>query len=89
MNFAVLPPEINSLRMFLGAGPAPMLEASVAWSALADELASSADSFASVTSNLAGQAWQGPAAEAMLLAAAPYRKLLAEAAARALSLIHI
>ncbi|TQQ67841.1 PPE domain-containing protein, partial [Vibrio cholerae] len=45
MNFAVLPPEINSLRMFLGAGPAPMLEASVAWSALADELASSADSF--------------------------------------------
>ncbi|REL60594.1 PPE domain-containing protein, partial [Mycobacterium tuberculosis] len=25
MNYSVLPPEINSLRMFTGAGSAPML----------------------------------------------------------------
>ncbi|WP_214508843.1 PPE domain-containing protein, partial [Mycobacterium tuberculosis] len=25
MSFVVLPPEINSLRMFIGAGTAPML----------------------------------------------------------------
>ncbi|MXI71719.1 PPE domain-containing protein, partial [Mycobacterium tuberculosis] len=27
MNYSVLPPEINSLRMFTGAGSAPMLAA--------------------------------------------------------------
>ncbi|ORB29914.1 PPE domain-containing protein, partial [Mycobacterium persicum] len=31
MNFAVLPPEINSLRMFGGAGSAPMLAAASAF----------------------------------------------------------
>ncbi|WP_152312256.1 PPE domain-containing protein, partial [Mycobacterium tuberculosis] len=30
MNYSVLPSEINSLRMFTGAGSAPMLAASVA-----------------------------------------------------------
>ncbi|WP_250663014.1 PPE domain-containing protein [Mycobacterium tuberculosis] len=39
MNYSVLPPEINSLRMFTGAGSAPMLAASVAWDGLAAELA--------------------------------------------------
>ena len=34
----VLPPEINSLRMFSGAGSAPMLEAAAAWQGLAEEL---------------------------------------------------
>jgi PPE-repeat protein len=34
MNFAVLPPEINSLRMFTGMGSAPMLEAATAWVSL-------------------------------------------------------
>ncbi|WP_414628084.1 PPE domain-containing protein, partial [Mycobacterium tuberculosis] len=28
MTYSVLPPEINSLRMFTGAGSAPMLAAS-------------------------------------------------------------
>lgn len=83
VNFSVLPPEINSLRMFLGAGSAPMLEASVAWSGLAEELGSAADSFSSVTTNLAGQAWQGPAAQAMARAARPYADFLRAASVRA------
>lgn len=60
MNYAVLPPELNSLRMFTGAGSAPMLAAAVAWDGLAAELGSAASSFGSVTSDLASQAWQGP-----------------------------
>ncbi|WP_152344562.1 PPE family protein, partial [Mycobacterium tuberculosis] len=76
MNYSVLPPEINSLRMFTGAGSAPMLAASVAWDGLAAELAVAASSFGSVTSGLAGQSWQGAAA-------APYAGWLAAAAARA------
>lgn len=53
MNYAVLPPELNSLRMFTGAGSAPMLAAAVAWDGLAAELGSAASSFGSVTSDLA------------------------------------
>ena len=35
MNFSVLAPEINSARMFSGAGSAPMLNAAAAWDGLA------------------------------------------------------
>lgn len=80
MSFFTLPPEINSLRMFLGAGSGPMLAAAAAWEGLADELAAAAQSFQSVTAGLAGQAWQGPAAQAMAAAAAPYAGWLAAAA---------
>ncbi|CMG51229.1 Conserved protein of uncharacterised function%2C PPE family protein (PPE40) [Mycobacterium tuberculosis] len=31
VNFSVLPPEINSGRMFFGAGSGPMLAAAAAW----------------------------------------------------------
>lgn len=57
----VLPPEINSLRMFSGAGSEPMLEATAAWEGLSTELGAAADSFGPVTSWLTGQAWQGAA----------------------------
>ena len=70
MSFFALPPEINSLLMYSGAGSGPMLEAAAAWNGLAAELSSAAESFTSVTSGLAGQAWQGAAAAAMAAAAA-------------------
>jgi PPE-repeat protein len=83
VNFSMLPPEINSARLFSGAGSAPMMAAATAWNGLADELSAAASSFASVTSGLADQAWQGPAAQAMAAAAAPYTGWLNAAAARA------
>ncbi|MBX9641200.1 MAG: PPE family protein, partial [Mycobacteriaceae bacterium] len=81
-SFFTLPPEINSLRMFLGAGSTPMLQAAAAWDGLAAELSTAAQSFGSVISNLAGQAWQGTASAAMAAAAAPYAGWLAAAAAQ-------
>ncbi len=72
VNFSVLPPEINSGRMFFGAGSGPMLAAAAAWDGLAAELGLAAESFGLVTSGLAGgsgQAWQGAAAAAMVVAA--------------------
>jgi PPE-repeat protein len=83
MNFSVLAPEINSARMFSGAGSAPMLNAAAAWDGLASELGSAASSFSSVTSGLASQAWQGPASAAMMAAAAPYARWLSAAATQA------
>ncbi|WP_152531588.1 PPE domain-containing protein, partial [Mycobacterium sp. UM_CSW] len=65
MNFAVLPPELNSARMFAGPGQGPMLAVASAWDGLAEELRAAAGSFASVTAELAGEAWAGPAAAAM------------------------
>jgi len=84
MSFLVLPPEINSARLYLGgAGPGPMLEAATAWDGLAGELGSAAGSFGSVTSGLVGAGWQGAAATAMAGAAAPYVGWLSTAAAQA------
>jgi PPE-repeat protein len=83
MNFSVLPPEVNSARMFSGAGSAPMLEAAAAWDGLAYELGSAASSFSAVTSGLTEQAWQGPASAAMTAAAAPYTRWLSAAATQA------
>ncbi|WP_155771924.1 PPE domain-containing protein, partial [Mycobacterium asiaticum] len=78
MSFSVLPPEINSLRLFSGAGSAPMLAAAGAWAGLADELGLAAESFASVTGSLVDQVWQGAAASAMAAAAVPYAGWLGE-----------
>ena len=83
VNFAMLAPEINSLRMFTGAGSAPMLDAAAAWDGLAPSWARRRSSFSSVTSGLTGQAWQGPASAAMTAAAAPYAGFLSTASARA------
>ncbi len=83
MNFSVLPPEVNSARIFSGAGSTPMLNAAAAWDRLASELGSAASSFSSVTSGLTDQAWQGPASAAMTAAAAPYARWLSAAAAQA------
>lgn len=80
MSFFTLPPEINSLRMFIGAGSMPMLEAAAAWEGLAEELGTAAQSFSSVTAGLTGQAWQGAASAAMAAAAAPYAAWLNAAA---------
>jgi PPE-repeat protein len=72
LDFAALPPEINSGRMYSGAGSAPMVAAGAAWSELADEMRSAAASYSSVISSLTGSSWQGPAAASMAAAAAPY-----------------
>jgi hypothetical protein len=81
MQFPTLPPEINTLRMLSGAGSGPMMQAAQAWQSLGNSLRSASSSFQNVTSNLAGGAWQGAAAQAMTQAAAPYVAWLTAAAA--------
>jgi PPE-repeat protein len=72
VDFAALPPEVNSGRMYAGAGAEPMLAASAAWHGLAAELSSAAASYASVVSGLTGEPWLGPASVSMAAAAARY-----------------
>ncbi|OBA69140.1 hypothetical protein A5641_16360 [Mycobacterium sp. 1554424.7] len=69
LDFAQLPPEINSALMYSGPGSAPMLNAAAAWDALATELQDTASSYRSLITALTDGPWQGPAATAMAAAA--------------------
>jgi PPE-repeat protein len=72
LDYALLPPEVNSARMYAGAGSGPMLVAASAWKALAAELRSTALSYHAALSGLTDQEWHGPSAAAMTEAATPY-----------------
>lgn len=71
LDFAALPPEINSARMYTGPGSGPMLAAASAWNGLAAELRATALSYDSVLSALTGEEWFGPTSAAMAAAATP------------------
>ena len=64
MDFAMLPPEINSGRIYTGPGSGPIMAVATAWDALAEDLYATANSDQAVISELTGQAWSGPAAAA-------------------------
>jgi PPE-repeat protein len=83
MDFAFLPPEVNSGRMYTGPGVGPMLAAAAAWDDLATELSSTAASYASTVSSLTGGTWQGPSSESMATAAATYVEWMNTTAAQA------
>ncbi len=76
LEFAFLPPEINSALIFGGAGAGSLFAAASAWADLASNLASSASSFNDVISGLTSGQWTGPSAEAMSQAAGPYLQWL-------------
>jgi PPE-repeat protein len=83
LEFAFLPPEINSALIFGGAGAGSLFAAASAWAELASNLASSASSFNDVVSGLTSGQWTGPSAEAMSQAAGPYLQWLSSAISHA------
>jgi PPE-repeat protein len=83
MDFAALPPEVNSARMYSGPGPGPMLAAAAAWDALAAELYSAAVAYRSAISGLTSGGWQGPSSASMAAAAALYLQWMSTTAAQA------
>ena len=83
MDFALLPPEVNSGRMYTGPGAAPMLAAAAAWDALAADLEAAAVGYAGVIESLIGHSWSGPTSVAMAAAAAPYVAWMQAGAANA------
>lgn len=83
MDFATLPPEINSSQMYAGPGSGPMRAAAAAWDGLAAELYSAATLYQSVVSGLIAGPWLGPASASMAAAAAPYAAWMSTTAAEA------
>jgi len=65
MDFALLPPEINSGRLYAGPGSQSMLAAAAAWDDLATELYAAASSSQSVLSGLTAGPWLGPSSADM------------------------
>ena len=83
MDFTMLPPEVNSGRMYAGPGSGPMLAAAAAWDGLAAELQSTTASYGSAISELSGGPWLGPSSATMAAAAAPYMEWMTTTAAQA------
>jgi PPE-repeat protein len=72
MDFGALAPEVNSGRMYAGAGSGPLLAAAAAWDSLAADLQSAAASYGSMIQSLSVGPWTGPSSTAMAAAATPY-----------------
>ncbi|MCA2244514.1 PPE family protein [Mycobacterium sp. WUMAC-067] len=72
MDFGALPPEVNSGRMYVGAGSGPLLVAAAEWDALGAELYSYAAAYGSTVAGMTAGSWLGPAASSMSAAVAPY-----------------
>ena len=83
MDFAMLPPEVNSARMYAGPGAGPMLAAASAWDALAAELQSTAESYRAAIAELTGGPWLGASSAEMAAATTPYVDWMTASAAQA------
>jgi PPE-repeat protein len=83
MDFATLPPEVNSGLMYAGPGSGPIIAAATSWDSLAAEVSSAAVDYGSVISGLTSGPWRGPASASMVAAAAPYVSWMNATAAQA------
>jgi PPE-repeat protein len=76
LNFGALPPEVNSAKMYAGAGSGSLLAAAAAWNAMAAEMRSAAINYESVIRSLVSEGWLGPSSAKMSAAVAPYLEWL-------------
>jgi PPE-repeat protein len=83
LDFGLLPPEVNSGRMYSGPGPGPMLAAAEAWDGLAAELGFASAGYGSTVAELTSGPWIGPTSVTMLAAVAPYVTWLSTTAGQA------
>jgi PPE-repeat protein len=72
VDFGALPPEVNSGRMYTGAGSGPLVVAASAWDGLATALGSAASAYQAAILGLTGGQWLGAASVSMAAAAFPY-----------------
>jgi PPE-repeat protein len=83
LDFALLPPEINSALMYSGSGSGPMLTGAAAWAGLSAELHIMASAYEGVIAALTDGSWSGPASASMAGASAAQVEWLVGAAGQA------
>ncbi len=72
MSFMMLPPEINSTRMYTGPGSASLRAASASWNSVSVGLHSAAESYRAMIADLTSFQWLGPSSAAMIASVLPY-----------------
>jgi PPE-repeat protein len=72
VDFGALPPEVNSARMYAGAGSTSLTTAASAWRSLAAELNSAGLGYENVITQLSSEEWLGPASTKAAQALTPY-----------------
>jgi PPE-repeat protein len=83
LDYGLLPPEINSARMYAGPRAGAMWAAAAAWETVAAQLGATASSFQTTVSSLTGGPWKGPASTLMAAAATRYVQWLTATSANA------
>ncbi|RFZ19790.1 putative PPE family protein PPE29 [Mycobacterium marinum] len=83
MSFMMLPPEINSTRMYTGSGSASLRAASASWNSISVELHSAAESYRAMIADLTSFQWLGPSSAAMIASMLPYVEWLEATAVQA------
>ena len=72
VDYGLLPPEINSARIYAGPGAASLVTAAVAWNALAADFQAAASGHRSVIEVLTSGPWLGPASAQLVSAVSPF-----------------
>jgi PPE-repeat protein len=83
MDFAAMPPEMNSALMYAGAGAGPLMAAATAWNNLAAELSTTATQWESIITSLTTEQWTGAGSAAAAASAQPIVSWLTTTAAAA------
>jgi len=72
VDYGLLPPEINSARIYSGPGPGSLVAAALAWSNLAADLQAAAAGHRSVIEGLTSGPWLGPTSAQLVSAVSPF-----------------
>jgi PPE-repeat protein len=83
VDFGSLPPEVNSARMYAGAGSTSLTTAASAWRSLAAELNSAGMGYENVITQLSSEEWLGAASTKAAQALTPYVTWMKTTAAQA------
>ncbi|KAA1249971.1 PPE family protein [Mycobacterium simiae] len=83
MDYGLLPPEVNSGRMYTGPGSGSLLAAAAGWTGLAADLHAAAAGHRSVISGLTSGSWLGPASVSLAASVTPLVAWLDSSAAQA------
>ncbi|KQH79439.1 MULTISPECIES: PPE family protein [Mycobacterium] len=72
VDYGMLPPEINSARIYAGPGAASLVSAAVAWNNVAADFAAAASGHRSVIEALTSGPWLGPASAKLVSSVSPF-----------------